>query len=112
MKRLWIAVGVVTVCSFSVLLWAGARTAQEAPPIPLVVRSDDGQTVTTAAEIEAGQNVWQAMGGMELGSVWGHGSYVAPDWSADWLHREATFVLDRWARVQSNRRRASAARIR
>ena len=21
--------------------------------------------------------------------VWGHGSYVAPDWSADWLHREA-----------------------
>ena len=29
--------------------------------------------------------------------MWGHGSYVAPDWTADWLHREATFVLDSWA---------------
>jgi nitric oxide reductase subunit B len=24
-----------------------------------------------------------------VGSVWGHGAYVGPDWSADWLHREA-----------------------
>ena len=36
------------------------------------------------------------MGGMEQGSIWGHGSYVAPDWSADWLHREAMALLDRW----------------
>jgi carbon monoxide dehydrogenase subunit G len=50
-----------------------------------------------AGEIEAGQNVWQSLGGMEVGSVWGHGSYVAPDWTADWLHREATFILDRLA---------------
>src|SRR3954464_13503611 len=27
--------------------------------------------------------------GMQLGSIWGHGGYVAPDWSADWLYREA-----------------------
>ena len=39
------------------------------------------------------------MGGMELGSIWGHGSYVAPDWTADWLHREALFVLEEWARA-------------
>ena len=37
------------------------------------------------------------MGGMEVGSVWGHGSYVAPDWTADWLHREAMFILNAWA---------------
>jgi nitric oxide reductase subunit B len=47
-----------------------------------------------------GQGVWQAMGGQEVGSVWGHGAYVAPDWTADWLHREAVFVLDRWARAE------------
>jgi nitric oxide reductase subunit B len=47
----------------------------------------------------AGQNVWQTLGGMELGSVWGHGSYVAPDWTADWLHREAAFILDRWSKT-------------
>ena len=38
---------------------------------------------------------------MEVGSIWGHGSYVAPDWTADWLHREATFVLDDWAAAGS-----------
>src|SRR5690606_5883514 len=41
--------------------------------------------------------VWQSMGGMQVGSIWGHGSYVAPDWSADWLHREAVALLDFWA---------------
>ncbi|HET9620795.1 MAG TPA: nitric-oxide reductase large subunit [Kofleriaceae bacterium] len=34
---------------------------------------------------------------MELGSIWGHGAYVAPDWTADWLHRELVGVLDAWA---------------
>jgi nitric oxide reductase subunit B len=37
---------------------------------------------------------------MQLGSIWGHGSYVAPDWTADWLHREALFMLDAWARQE------------
>jgi nitric oxide reductase large subunit len=32
---------------------------------------------------------------MQQGSVWGHGSYLAPDWSADWLHREAVALVDR-----------------
>ena len=44
--------------------------------------------------------MWQSLGGMEVGSVWGHGSYVAPDWTADFLHREATFILDRWSKEE------------
>ena len=40
-------------------------------------------------QIQRGQQVWLAAGGQQQGSVWGHGAYVAPDWSADWLHREA-----------------------
>ena len=32
--------------------------------------------------------------------IWGHGSYVAPDWTADWLHREALFILNRWAQAE------------
>lgn len=50
--------------------------------------------------IRFGQNVWQSLGGQEVGSVWGHGAYVAPDWSADWLHREASWILDRWSRQE------------
>jgi nitric oxide reductase subunit B len=49
-------------------------------------------------EVAAGQDVWRSLGGMELGSIWGHGSYVAPDWTADWLHRELTGMLDEDAR--------------
>jgi nitric oxide reductase subunit B len=37
------------------------------------------------------------MGGQEIGTVWGHGAYQAPDWSADWLHKEAMFMLNKYA---------------
>ena len=76
---------------------------QEAPPLPERVVTTEGREVVGAGEISRGQNVWQAMGGMQVGSVWGHGSYVAPDWSADWLHREAVFRLDEWARARHGR---------
>jgi nitric oxide reductase subunit B len=97
MRRLWIAFTLVMGLSFLVLGWIGTRIYQEMPPIPAKVVSSEGTTLIDEGEILAGQNVWQSMGGMEVGSVWGHGSYVAPDWTADWLHREATFILDRWA---------------
>ena len=96
-RRLWIAFGLVVVLSFSVLGWTGLRIYQAMPPVPERVVTTDGRTLIGPGDIHAGQNVWQSMGGMEVGSVWGHGSYVAPDWTADWLHREATFILDRWS---------------
>ena len=100
MKKLWILfVGVIAV-GFAVLGWAGWRIYQEKPPLPEAVVSTDGTVVISGGEITEGQNVWQAMGGMELGSVWGHGSYVAPDWTADWLHRECVFILDAWSNEQ------------
>jgi len=97
MRRLWLLFVVVLVASFTVLGWIGTRIYQEAPPIADRVVTSEGKVVIDTGEIEAGQNVWQSMGGMEVGSIWGHGSYVAPDWTADFLHREATFILDRWA---------------
>ena len=57
----------------------------------------DGQLLFTGSSITDGQGVWQSIGGQEIGTVWGHGAYVAPDWSADWLHRESEFLLHRWA---------------
>ena len=98
MKKLWIAFAFVLFVSFSILGWIGTRIYEEAPPIVNKVVTTEGKVVIDAGEIQAGQNVWQTLGGMEVGSVWGHGSYVAPDWTADWLHREAVFILDRWAK--------------
>jgi nitric oxide reductase subunit B len=102
-KRLWIAFAVVVVGSFVILGWIGSRIYQEAPPIPARVVTTDGAVIIGEGDISAGQRVWQTMGGMEIGSIWGHGSYVAPDWTADWLHREATFVLGRWALAEFGR---------
>ncbi len=94
MKKLWILFGFITILSFGTLLWIGTEIFREAPPIPTQVVMTDGTVLIDEGEISNGQNVWQALGGMQIGSIWGHGSYVAPDWTADYLHREAVFILD------------------
>lgn len=96
-KRYWLALAVVIIGSFAVLGGVGRKMISEAPPIPDVY-STNGQLLFTGASITDGQGVWQSIGGQEIGTVWGHGAYVAPDWSADWLHRESGILLDRWAR--------------
>jgi len=103
MKKLWLAFLLVNAISFGVLGWVGSRIYQGAPPIPNRVVTSDGLEVFPPGAIQRGQHVWQAMGGMEMGTVWGHGSYVAPDWTADWLHRECMFILDAWAQQEFGR---------
>jgi nitric oxide reductase subunit B len=100
MKRLWMAFGAVMIFSFLVLGWIGTRIFQEMPPIPDKFVTSAGVTLIDSGEVGEGQNVWQSLGGMQVGSIWGHGSYVAPDWTADWLHREAVFILDKWANAE------------
>jgi nitric oxide reductase subunit B len=95
--KLWLSLGAVIIGSFAVLGYYGREIYRQAPPVPERVVAADGRVVFTGEQIKDGQNVWQSLGGQEVGSVWGHGAYVAPDWSADWLHREATWMLDRWA---------------
>ena len=97
MKKLWYSFAAVLVISFSILGWIGTRIYQEMPPLADRVVTTAGVDVVPSGDIGRGQNVWQTMGGMEIGSIWGHGSYVAPDWTADWLHREAMFVLEEWS---------------
>ena len=97
-KRLWWLFISVLVVSFSVLGFCGHQIYREAPPIPASVIGPDGEVLFTGKDIRDGQNVWQSTGGQELGSVWGHGAYVAPDWTADWLHRELVFILNGWSR--------------
>ena len=88
-SRLWRWLGLVFVLSFGALGYLGYQIYLSAPPIPKAVVSVEGQTLFTGEQIQRGQQAWLAAGGQQLGTVWGHGSYVAPDWSADWLHREA-----------------------
>ena len=101
MKKLWLILGAVCLLSFGVLGFIGAEIFRQAPPIPNQVLTTDGKVLIAPEQISDGQNVWQSMGGMEVGSIWGHGSYVAPDWTADYIHREAVFILDKWAGQES-----------
>lgn len=97
-KKLWISLALVLVISFAVLGGVGVKVLNNAPPIPAQVVTTDGKVLFDGEFIRDGQNVWQSIGGQEVGTIWGHGSYVAPDWSADWLHRECVFILERWAK--------------
>ncbi len=95
-KKLWWGFALVVGLSFAVLIFYGIKIYQKAPPIPDKVIAG-AEVLFTGEDIKDGQNVWQSIGGQEVGSVWGHGAYVAPDWTADWIHREAEFILNAWA---------------
>ncbi|NOI68017.1 nitric-oxide reductase large subunit [Vibrio sp. 99-8-1] len=95
-----IALVIVCITSFAILLSLGSEIYREAPPIPTVVKSTSGDVIFTEKDIQDGQLVWRTMGGHQLGSIWGHGSYIAPDWTADWVHRESEIWLDLAAQSQ------------
>jgi len=93
-KRLWFLLIAVLTVTFSLLGYYGVEVYRQAPPMPKQVVTADGKQLFTGDEILDGQTAWQSVGGMQLGSIWGHGAYQAPDWTADWLHRELTAWLD------------------
>src|SRR5674476_1549236 len=101
-KQLWFGFIAIVLISFSILGYYGHEIYREKPPIPDKVTGGDGTTLFTSQDILDGQNVWQSIGGQEVGTVWGHGSYLAPDWTADWIHREAQFILNKWAEADFN----------
>ena len=78
----------------AILSWIAVRAYREAPPIPEQVVSAAGETIFTGADIRAGQQVFLRYGLMENGSIWGHGAYLGPDFSAAYLHTLALEASD------------------
>jgi nitric oxide reductase subunit B len=89
--------GAVLLGAFSVLGFFGREVYRQAPPIPDRVTTSDGRLLFDKEDILLGQQVWQSVGGQQVGTIWGHGAYQAPDWSADWLHREIVALTERRA---------------
>lgn len=102
-KKLWFVLLLTFVASFSVLIWSGKEIYQEAPPIPEKIATTSGKIIYGSGAVMNGQQAWFSAGGQQLGSVWGHGAYVAPDWSADWLHREILELRDILAKKKYGR---------
>lgn len=93
-RKLWFTLIGVLIVTFSLLGYYGAEVYRTAPPIPDKIATAGGEILYTHDSILDGQTAWQSVGGMQLGSIWGHGAYQAPDWTADWLHRELLNWLD------------------
>ncbi|NLY64192.1 MAG: nitric-oxide reductase large subunit [Alcaligenaceae bacterium] len=93
-KKLWWTLIAVLAVTFSILGYFGAEVYRQAPPIPGKVVTASGDVVFTKEDILDGQTAWQSAGGMQVGSIWGHGALQAPDWTSDWLHRELLAWLD------------------
>ena len=88
----------VMIGGFSVLSVVTVLTYSNAPPIPEKAVDASGNAVFTGAEIQKGQEVFFKYGLMEHGSLWGHGAYLGPDYSAEYLHRLAEVSQDTMAR--------------
>lgn len=93
-RRLWLIFGSALFLAVFILGWFGREIYRQVPPIPDKVVTETGRLLFTKDDILTGQQVWQSIGGQQVGSIWGHGAYQAPDWSADWLHREATALRE------------------
>ncbi|WP_077728198.1 nitric-oxide reductase large subunit [Methylocaldum sp. 14B] len=99
-RKLWFTLIGVLAVTFTVLGYYGTEVYRSAPPIPQRVITHEGRTLYTQNRILDGQTAWQSVGGMQLGSIWGHGAYQAPDWTADWLHRELSNWLELAAQAE------------
>ncbi len=93
----WVqAVFIVMLCGFFVLGYLAYRTYSSGPPLPARTVDPDGKVLFTRADILAGQQVFLRNGLMEYGSVFGHGGYLGPDYTADYLRRAALIVGGRY----------------
>lgn len=89
---------VAMLVGFSVLIGMTVNAYQVAPPIPDKAVGVDGTILFTGEDIRAGQAVFLKYGLMENGTIWGHGAYLGPDFSAEYLH---TLGLDTAAAVSN-----------
>lgn len=94
---------IVLVVGFAVLIWMSIRVYEDAPPIPENVVGPSGETIFTRKDIVTGQQVFLKYGLMENGTIWGHGAYLGPDFSAEYLHTLAIDTSIHLAKQNYNR---------
>jgi nitric oxide reductase subunit B len=100
------AIVIVFLFGFFVLGLLAYRTYTSEPPIPAKVVDPAGQALFTRADIIRGQETFLRNGLMEYGSIFGHGAYLGPDFTADYLHRAALSVRDQYGGAASDQARA------
>ena len=93
----------IMIFGFAVLLWMTVSAHLDAPPIPEKVIRLSGEPIFSRGDILKGQQVFLKYGLMENGSIWGHGAYLGPDFSAEYLHTLSLDAGETLARQNFNR---------
>jgi nitric oxide reductase subunit B len=102
-SRTWLQVAaLVVLIGFLVLGLLAYRTYSSDPPVPDRAVDPSGATVYTGDDVRAGQKVFLHHGLMEYGSIFGHGAYLGPDFTADYLHRASQSVRAQLGGSQSD----------
>lgn len=85
---------IILLLEFAVLIWVttGSYYRRLKPPIPEKVTDSVGLVIFTRTDIENGQQLFLKKALMDNGSIWGHGAYMGPDFSAQYLHNLALEV--------------------
>lgn len=100
----WKIAAIVTmVFGFTILIGLTVEAYRKAPPIPARAVAPGGAVVFTNDDVTAGQQVFLKYGLMANGTIWGHGAYLGPDFSAQYLHNWALDVADHAAQVRFRR---------
>lgn len=92
------AVIIVMIVGFSILGFVTSLAYDNAPPIPNKVIDSNNNVIFTKENIQEGQSIFLKYNLMEHGTLWGHGAYLGPDYTADYLHQEALTILDSQAK--------------
>jgi nitric oxide reductase subunit B len=104
----WVqAVIIVVLFGFLVLGLLAWQTYTGEPPIPERTTDAAGNVLFTRDDVLAGQGIFLRNGLMEYGSIFGHGAYLGPDFTTDYLHRAALIALDAHGGASSSRARSA-----
>lgn len=84
----WLQLSILTfIFGFGVLGFLARVIYNEHPPIPDKVLTEDGTVLFTGSDVMQGQHLFQRYGLMEFGTIFGHGAYLGPDFTAQYLHQ-------------------------
>jgi nitric oxide reductase subunit B len=100
----WKRIAIITMLfGFAILILLTAKAYDNAPPIPARAIDPAGTVVFTGEDVTAGQEIFLKHGLMNNGTIWGHGAYLGPDFSAQYLHNRALDLGDHFARERLGR---------
>ena len=106
---LWMQVSILTfIFGFAVLGFLAAYLYAKRPPVPKQVVAADGAVLFTGKDIMTGQHLFEKYGLMQFGTLFGHGAYLGPDFTADYLHRASAAATGLYQRQGAPRPIAQA----